>query len=553
MSAPAPRPGGRAQGRLVVLALFFGLAFGGVGARMAALATEGPLPARGAAPEAISADRADIVDRHGRLLATNMATVALYAQPAQMVDPERAARELARIFPDLDGAKLLGRFTDGRRFLWIKRTLSPEQRQAVHDLGEPGLLFGPREMRLYPNGHLAAHVLGGASFGQEGVSAAEVVGVAGVERHQDARLRDPDRLREPLRLSLDLTVQAAVEEVLAGGMRLMNAKGASAVLMDAGTGEILALASLPDFDPNRRPQPLTEGDPGDSPLFNRALQGVYELGSVFKVFTVAQALDLGLVRPGTLIDTKGPIRLAGHRIDDFRYYGPRLSVSDVIVKSSNIGTARLALEIGGERQAAFLGSLGLMAPAPVELTEAARARPMVPARWPEITQMTVSYGHGIAVSPVHLASAYASVLGGGTAVEPTLLARDAPPQPGPRVVSEGVSAAMRPMLRDVVREGTASFGEVPGYALGGKTGTADKPNPQGGYHEDKVIATFASVFPAEDPAYVLVVTLDEPEERGGEEARRTAGWTVVPVAAEIVRRVAPVLGVEPDWSAAPEG
>jgi cell division protein FtsI (penicillin-binding protein 3) len=348
-------------------------------------------------------------------------------------------------------------------------------------------------------------------------------------------------------------VQAAVEEVLAGGLRLMNAKGASAVLMDARTGEIVAMASLPDFDPNRRPQPLTEGDPGDSPLFNRALQGVYELGSVFKVFTVAQALDLGLVRPGTLIDTKGPIRQSGFTIRDFRYYGPRLSVSDVIVKSSNIGTARLALEIGGERQAAFLHSLGLMAPTPVELTEAARARPMTPARWPEITQMTVSYGHGIAVSPVHLAAAYASVLGGGTAVQPTLLARDEPPPPGPRVVSEGVSAALRPMVRDVVREGTASFGEVPGYALGGKTGTADKPRPQGGYHEDRVIATFASVFPAHDPAYVLVTTLDEPEERGGEEARRTAGWTVVPVAAEIVRRVAPVLGVEPDWTAAPGG
>lgn len=553
MSAPASGTGARAQGRLVVLALFFGLAFGGVGLRMAALATEGPLPAQGAAPETLSSDRADIVDRQGRLLATNMATVSLYAQPAQMVDPERAARELARIFPDLDEAKLRGRFTDGRRFLWIKRTLSPEQRQAVHDLGEPGLLFGPREMRLYPNGHLAAHVLGGASFGREGVAAAEVIGVAGVERHQDARLRDRAQVREPLRLSLDLTVQAAVEEVLSGGMRLMNAKGASAVLMDAGTGEIVAMASLPDFDPNRRPQPLTEGDPGDSPLFNRALQGVYELGSVFKVFTVAQALELELVRPGTLVDTKGPIRQNGFTIRDFRNYGPRLSVSDVIVKSSNIGTARLALEIGSERQAAFLASLGFMEPTPLELTEAARARPMTPARWPEITQMTVSYGHGIAVSPVHLAAAYASVVGGGTVVTPTLLAREAPPPAGPRVVSERVSAALRPMLRDVVREGTASFGEVPGYPVGGKTGTGDKPNPEGGYYEDRVVATFAAVFPAEDPAYVLVVTLDEAEERGGEEARRTAGWTVVPVAAEIVRRAAPILGLKPDWSAAPGG
>ena len=544
------RPAERARGRLVVLALFFGLAFATVGLRMAAMATAGPPPARGAAPEAIAAERADIVDRHGRLLATNMATVSLYAQPPQMVDPARTARELARILPELDAAKLERRFTDGRRFVWIKRTLSPEQRQAVHELGEPGLLFGPREMRLYPNGRLAAHVLGGASFGREGVSAAEVVGVAGVERHQDARLRDPARAGEPLRLSIDLTVQAAVEEVLGGGMRLMNAKGASAVLMDAATGEIVAMASLPDFDPNRRPAPLTKGDQGDSPLFNRALQGVYELGSVFKVFAVAQALELGLVRPGTLVDTKGPIRQNGFTIRDFRNYGPHLPVTDVIVKSSNIGTARLALAIGGERQAAFLASLGLTDATPVELVEAARARPMTPTRWPEITQMTVSYGHGIAVSPVHLAAAYASVLNGGRAVRPTLLAREAP-EPGPRVVSERVSAAMRGMLRQVVQRGTASFGEVPGYAVGGKTGTADKPKPRGGYYEDRVVATFASVFPVEDPAYVLVVTLDEPEERGGEEPRRTAGWTAVPVAAEIVRRAAPLLGLEPDWAAAP--
>jgi cell division protein FtsI (penicillin-binding protein 3) len=537
----------RAQGRLVVLALFFGLAFATVGAKMATLAVSGPLPGRGAPPEAIVADRADIVDREGRLLATNMATVSLYAQPPQMVDPARAARELAAIFPDLDSAELERRFTDGRRFLWIKRTLSPEQRQAVHDLGEPGLLFGPREMRLYPNGRLMAHVLGGASFGQEGVGAAEVIGVAGVERHRDERLRATPG--EPLRLSLDLTIQAAVEEVLAGGMRLMNAKGASAVLMHARTGEIVSLASLPDFDPNDRPAPLTEGDQGNSPLFNRALQGVYELGSVFKTLTVAQALELGLVRPGTLVDTKGPIRQNRFTIRDFRDYGPYLPVTEVLVRSSNIGTARLALEIGGARQEAFLSSLGLMEPTPVELVEARRAAPMTPSRWPEITQMTVSYGHGIAVSPVHLAAAYASVLNGGTRVRPTLL--DGAGGSGERVVSQAVSASVRGMLREVVTRGTASFGQVPGWALGGKTGTADKPKPTGGYHEDKVIATFASVFPVDDPAYVLIVTLDEPEERGGDEPRRTAGWTAVPVAAEIVRRVAPLLGLHPEWEAAP--
>ena len=405
-------------------------------------------------------------------------------------------------------------------------------------------------MRLYPNGSHAAHVLGGASFGQEGVTAAEIVGIAGIERDQDAWLRDPAHADASLRLSIDLSVQAAVEEVLRGGMSLMNAKGASAVLMDARTGEIVAMASLPDFDPNRRPAPLTSGDQGDSPLFNRALQGVYELGSVFKIFAVAQALELGIVGPETTVDTTGPLRQDGFTIRDFRNYGPRLSVEDVIVKSSNIGTARLALRIGGERQSAFLGSLGLLEPTPVELVEAARARPIVPARWLELTQMTASYGHGIAVSPVHLAAAYAGVLNGGTAVEPTLLARDAV-EPGPRVVSEGVSATMRDMMRQVVVRGTASFGQVPGYAVGGKTGTADKPTPQGGYYDDRVVATFAGVFPVDEPAYVIVVTLDEPEERFADEPRRTAGWTATPVAAEVVRRTAPLLGLSPDWTASP--
>ena len=535
----------RAASRLLVLSLFFCSAFLLVGLRMGTLAASEPAEPRAAAPGAsISATRGDIVDRNGRVLATNLATHSLYAQPPLMVDPPRAAAELARIFPDLDAEALTRRFTDGRKFLWIKKTISPEQQQAVHDIGEPGLLFGPREMRLYPNGNLAAHVLGGASFGREGVHSAEVIGVAGIERALDDRLRDPARAGEPLTLSLDLTVQAAARRVLEGGMKLMNAKGASAVLMDARTGEIVSLISLPDFDPNERPRPLTKGNAGDSPLFNRAVQGVYELGSTFKIITAAHALELGLVNPGTRIDTSGPLTWGRHKIRDFRNYGAELSVTDVVVKSSNIGTARMAMQIGAERQQDFLRRLGLLEPTPVELVEAPGAAPLVPPRWSEISTMTISYGHGLSISPVHLAAAYASVLNGGTRVRPTLLRREAAPD-GERVVSETTSAAARAMLRQVVTRGTASFGEVPGYRVGGKTGTADKPRPTGGYYEDRVIATFASVFPADDPAYVLIVTLDEPVETGGSEPRRTAGWTAVPVAAEIVRRVAPLLGLRP--------
>ncbi|HEX9859156.1 MAG TPA: penicillin-binding protein 2 [Paracoccaceae bacterium] len=543
----------RAEGRLLILGLAFFMAFSVIGARMGLLAASEPHEPRTASSGTeILAQRADITDRNGRVLATNMLTHALYAQTRDMVDPGRVARELAVIFPDLDAAALERRFTDGRSFMWVRKVLSPEQMQAVHDIGDPGLLFGPREMRLYPNGRLAAHVLGGASFGAEGVHSAEVIGTAGVEKALDARLRDPAQSSDPLALSIDLTLQATTQEVLDAGMKMMNAKGAAAILMDVRTGEVLSLVSLPDFDPNDRPQPLVKGDPGDSPLFNRAVQGVYELGSTFKIFAIAQALELGLVAPETMVEANAPMRYGKFTIKEFqgKNYGPLLSVTDVIVKSSNVGTARLAMQIGGLRQQAFLKSLGLFDPTPVELVEAPGAKPIVPAKWPEIVTITASYGHGVAASPLHLAAAYATIANGGVSVKPTLLRRDTPPE-GVRVMSEQSADAAVSMLRQVVTRGTASLGEVPGYAVAGKTGTADKPKPTGGYYKDKVVNTFASLFPATDPRYVLIVTLDEPVETSGSEPRRTAGWTSVPVAAEIIRRTAPLLGLRPEIELGP--
>ena len=536
----------RAEGRLLVLGLAFFCAFGLIGMRMGALASSVPEePRASAVGNPIIGQRSDIVDRNGRILATNLQTHSLYAHPRDMIDPENAANRLAEIFPELDAAELLKDFEGDRRFLWIRRQISPEQMQAVHDIGSPGLLFGPREMRLYPNGPIAAHVLGGASYGREGVASAEVIGVAGVERQFDAFLRDPANEGAPLQLSMDLTVQAAAEQVLAGGMSIMNAKGATSVLMDIHTGEIISLVSLPDFDPNNRPRVQTTGDQSDSPLFNRAVQGVYELGSVFKIFTTAQAMELGLVNANTMIDTQGPLTWGRFRIRDFRNYGPELSVTDVIVKSSNIGTARIAMQIGAERQRAFLDSMGFLEPTQLEMVEAPTGKPLLPPNWSEISTMTISYGHGLSSSPVHLAAGYASLLNGGTRVQPTLLRRD-DVEVGPRIVSEAVSARSREMLRQVVVRGTASFGDVPGYEVGGKTGTADKPRATGGgYYDDKVISTFATVFPANDPQYVLIVSLDEPSENSGDEPRRTAGWTVVPVAAEMIRRTAPLLGLRP--------
>jgi len=535
----------KTQRRLIMMGGIFIISFGVIGMRMTALAVSAPSEPKARATAAqILASRADIIDRNNRVLATNIETHSLYAHPQHVVNPVTAARQLAEIFPDIDAVKMEARLKGARKFLWLKSAISPEEKQAVHDIGDPGLLFGPREMRLYPNGQLAGHILGGTTFGEQGVHSAETLGIAGVEKAFDGFLRDPKFNGRPLQLSIDLSVQSAMEEVLYGGMRLMNAKAASAVLMEVHTGEILALSSLPDFDPNNRPHMLTEGDQADDPLFNRAVQGVYELGSVFKTFAVAQAMELGLVTADTMIDTKR-FRWGKYPIKDFKNYGPKLTVENVLVKSSNVGTARLSKMIGGENQKTFLKNLGLLAATPIELVEGPTGKPQFPSNWSEISTMTISYGHGISTSPVHLASAYSTIVNGGTLVKPTVV-KQTVPRIGERIISQKVSMRLRTMLRHVVTEGTASFGEVPGYSVAGKTGTADKPNNQGGYHKDKVLATFASFFPSANPKYVLIVTLDEPEDRAGFEPRRTAGWTAVPVGAEVIRRVAPLLGLAPE-------
>jgi len=316
--------------------------------------------------------------------------------------------------------------------------------------------------------------------------------------------------------------------------------------MDVHTGEVISVVSLPDFDPNDRPRPAIEGDASDSPLFNRSVQGVYELGSTFKIFAAAQAIDLGLVNASTIIDTSGPMRVGGFPIGEFhnKNYGV-LSVADIIVQSSNRGTGRMALQIGPKRQQEFLKSLGFFEATTFEIVEASGGKPLLPKQWGELSSVTISYGHGLAASPMHLAAGYAAIANGGRKVMPTLIKQDSPKM-GDRVMSETTAADARKMLRRVVTDGTASFGEVPGYQVAGKTGTADKPRPNGrGYYDDKVINTFASMFPADDPKYVLIVTLDEPVETSGSKPRRTAGWTSVPVAAEMIRRIAPLLGLRP--------
>lgn len=538
----------KSESRLLVLAGFLLVSFIGIGLKMGLISLTTPIePVASSQLLKSSTKRADILDRNGSVLATNLITNALYAKPTMMIDKNFAARELIKIFPELNHDKLLQQFRSDKKFVWIKRKISPEQMQAVHELGEPGLKFGPREMRLYPNGRLASHVLGGVAFGREGVMSAELVGIAGVELKFDKFLQDNMGTGAPLILSLDLGIQSAIEHVLLGGVKLMNAKGATAVLMDIHSGEIISMVSLPDFDPNDRILTGKGKTGSESPLFNKSVQGLYELGSVFKVFTAAAVLEEGLVTPGTLVDTTSPIWWGKHKISNHHRLPEELSLTDVIVESSNTGTSRLAKELGATHQKEFLRSLGFFNNTGIELIEGEHITSKYPNNWSEISTMTISYGHGISSSPLHVASAFATLLNGGTRVKPTLLKSNGGSNEGDRIISASVSNELIKILYQVVDRGTASAANVYGYSVAGKTGTANKVKPNGGYYEKRNITTFSSVFPVEKPKYVLLVTLDEPNIFIGSKSRRTAGWTAAPIASEIIYRVAPILGIRPKF------
>ena len=396
----------RAQGRLLVLGIMFLCLFAAITLRIGLLASSEPAePKSQRAGASIIAQRADIVDRHGRILATNMDTHSLYVETAHLVDPEGTANALAEVFRDLDAKKLFENFTGKRKFLWIKRKMSPEQMQAAHDIGDPGLRFGPREMRLYPNGRLAAHVLGGSSFGREGVHAAEVIGVAGVEKTFDAHLRNPAKSGQAMHLSIDLSVQAAVEQVLHGGMKLLNAKGAAAILMDAYSGELIAITSLPDFDPNHIMLST------DAARFNQVTKGVYEMGSIFKVLNTAIALETGAIDMHRTVDVSKPIPIAGQIINDYKPINGSITLAEILVRSSNIGSAHISQMIGPKTQRKYMKQLGLLEPSSLEIVE--NGVPLVPDDWSNITAMTVSYGYGLSVSMVQAAAAIAAA-GGDT-------------------------------------------------------------------------------------------------------------------------------------------
>jgi len=516
--------------RLLAAGLVFALAFTVVGGRLVdlTLLSRGDEPKVAGGPTAPQREsgRADIVDRNGVLLATTLPTASLWANPHHVSDPSEAAVQLNAVLPELSRDEILAKLTSNRGFVWLKRGLTPRQQYTVNRLGIPGLQFQQEPQRFYPAADLTAH-----SVGFTGV---DDNGLAGIERSFDSELRGAVK---PLALSLDLRVQHVMTQALKDAMTEFKAIGAAGIVMDVRTGEIVAMASLPDFDPNH---------PGDAPpdaRFNRASLGVYEMGSVFKIFTTAMALNAGVVTLDDGYDTSQPIRIARFTISDFKPKNRWLSIPEIFIYSSNIGTAHIAMDVGTETQRDFLGRLGLLRPSAIELPEV--GQPMLPSPWREINTLTISYGHGLAVSPVQLVSAVSAIVNGGVLRPATLLRRPAGTEaPGTRVISERTSHQMRQLMRLVVTHGTGKKANAEGYMVGGKTGTADKL-VDGKYVRDARVASFVGAFPMTDPRYAIFVTLDEPKGNADTFNYATGGWVAAPAVRRVVEQIGPLLGVAP--------
>lgn len=474
--------------------------------------------------------RADLVDRNGEVLATTLKVRGLAVRPDKLIsNPEQLAHRIVTILPDLDLAFVKGQLTARAKFRYLKRRLTPEQVASINALGEPGLELQEEPERIYPNGKLASHVLGYVDIDGQGMS--------GVERGFNQRLLSEATLDKPVQLALDVRVQHALEYELATAMAKFEAIGAAGVVMDVHTGEVIALASLPTYDPNAISLSSTDT------LFNRATLGTYELGSTFKTFTVAMALESGVSRISDKYDATVPLKVAGFLIHDDHPKKRWLTVPEVFIYSSNIGTARMAELIGADAQRAYLKKLGMLDPIALELPET--ARPQVPKIWGKLATMTVGYGHGIAVTPLHLATALSALVNGGTLHAPTLLKRPLDkPILGEKVFSQQTSDTMRALMRMVALDGTGKNADAAGYRIGGKTGTAEKPGI-GGYRKKALISTFAGAFPMDNPRYVVIATLDEPKGNKETYGYATAGWVSAPIVKSVVQRIGPFLGIEP--------
>jgi cell division protein FtsI (penicillin-binding protein 3) len=484
---------------------------------------------------------ADIVDRNGNVLAATLDSPSLYANSKQIVDAADAARKLVRVFPDLRAPEVYSKLTSGKSFVWIRRHLTPVEQYDVNQLGIPGLEFEHEERRVYPDGSLTSHVVGYTGI--------DNAGFAGVERALNDVLKGR---QEPLQLSIDLRLQYVLREEMQRVIDDFTAKGGAGLIMDVNTGEILAMASLPDFDPNRPVAP----DP-DHPktlladrMFNRITLGDYELGSIFKIFTVAMALEAGTSTISSTYDASHPIKIGRFTISDYHGKHRVLSLPEILMYSSNIGAARMALAAGGQRQREFLERLGLLKKPKIEVFEV--ATPRYPPKWREVNVMTIAFGHGISVPPINFATAAAALVNGGVLRQATLIKQPASYAPqGQQVISTKTSEQMRRLMRLVVEHGTGTMAAAPGYVVGGKTGTADKVSGRH-YAERKLLSSFVGVFPINDPKYLVLTMIDEPHPNKQSHGYATAGWTVAPATSRIIQRIAPLLGVQPVDESSPE-
>ena len=515
--------------RLIVTAAMFTLAFCVIAGRMVDVTVIKSVAVQHAHQNKgseLELERADVVDRNGVLLATSLPSVSLYAHPHEIGNKPEAAKKIAGILTDLNANEVQTKLQGDRAFIYLRRNLTPRQEYEINALGIPGLYFEKAEKRIYPQSELTAHVVGLTDLDNKGIS--------GIEKSFENELKVR---RDPLRLSLDIRVQTVLRNELAKTMGEFHAIGATGMVMDVRTGELLGMVSLPDFNPNNLASATPEA------MFNRASLGDYEMGSTFKLFNTAAALDAGTSTLNSTYDVTHHIKVARFEIYDYEPENHPLTVAEILKVSSNIGSARMALDLGIDNQKAFMNRMGLTHPVSVELPEV--STPLVPNPWREINSMTIAYGHGMAVSPLHMVVGVSALVNGGMLHSATLLKHDdGDAMQAQRVIKPATSKIMRDLMRMVVVEGTGKKADVPGYDVGGKTGTAEK-NGAGGYHHKTLLSSFIATFPVSDPKYVVLAMIDEPQGNKESYGFATAGWTAAPAVGRVIAQIGPLLGMEP--------
>ena len=475
-------------------------------------------------PQAIKIKRADLTDRNGELLATTLETYSLYAEPRRVWNSRETADALVKLRPHLNREDIQQKLEMDRSFVWLERGLTPKARQAVFGLGLPGLAFRKEPKRAYPRENLASHLVGFTNL--------DMVGVAGAERAFNSDLMTDDA--PAVALSLDLRVQFALADELAKAHEAFKALDASGVVMDMRTGEIIAMASVPNFNPNDPDTTMPET------LFNHAAMSTYELGSVFKPLTMAMALEDGVVDKTEMFEVQKPFKVRNKFIRDDHSSKVPLNITGILAESSNRGTAMIAQRIGAERQRGHLRNLGLLTRVDYELAES--AKPQVQKHWGEMATVTVSYGHGLSVTPLALIAAISGMLNDGVYVTPMVRKHSVvSPAVGRRVFRSAVSQDMRDMMRFAVTDGTGRKANIPGYGVMGKTGTAEKPSEDGGYDQSRLVTSFVAAFPHSSPRYAMIITLDEPKGTEATRGNAGAGWNAAPVAGQVIRRIGPIL------------